>query len=1170
MKKVFLTMMMLLFAFTGVMRAQETLTVHDGTNTNGYVPVYGYYADAYLKCEMVYPAAELRDMAGGMISSLTFEATQASVSWGAASYQVFVAEVEEETISAFAGPDAATIVYEGSLSIIDNQMVVTFTAPYMYGGGNLLVGFYQTTTGSYVTSTWKGENVTGASVQGYSYSGLSSINASQRNFLPKTTFEYAAGGAATVTTDPATLDLGYRPNGAWMAPYTFDLINNGGAISVTEFSFNDNFFTANAELPAVVYAGHPLTVEVTTGEAETAGPVSTDMLVLFDGGRNFETFPITATAYDPVDGDVWEKAIEVPALTAQTPYEAQLPEMLYKNYELPDGTVNTDAVYKVTFDEDVLLYAGTNSANGSTFLYNENFEEVGGPAEDNNYEYNGPTINPGPTALWWSYDYTGTNTWYGTSAGGGYYFGYKISTDVIAENELAGLTITTVEAAAREAYPYECYIVEGGSTPFDGDLIGYGEIENPTALYFFDINLDEPAYISGNSDIWVIFYSDSPYAAYCGRYPVDVNNAKIWTYNPNSSSPMWSSNTSYTPVIYARMLELPTGREVNMNLASMEIKQGNGTISEVATAEGNVMNVAKASLRNRATQTLINEGFEGGSIPSGWTQEGPGTWSVSSGDYSASTGAATGTYNAKITHGTTGNQTYFVTPEMDLSNATSATLSCNYINRSWSGDTDGFGIYYRVNGGAWNELFTTTTAHSSWTASGDIALTGLAANYQIGFKYVDNYGYGVGLYDVVVTADITAGGGGGGSTPAYEPWNCPFTCQIDGMYVPAGTYYVVFASDVVRDVVNIGFAEVPTPDPAFVIAPYDGESNVFAPYLAEWVLGDYTTEFQVLCGTQYPPTTVMIDWTDYLVESAFITELEGNKNYFMQVNARNSAGTTMGEVIGFTTPITPVEGFTVAEENLYPGDAAEFSWEANERTLMGYNIYKDGVLVNVEGPITGTEYSVADLEYNMTGYEFTVRAVYGAGESADSDPVYVYMTGTGTVTGHVYDTDVDHPVANIPVSLIVLDEYQQTQHFTATTDENGFYTAEVLAGMCIVGISQEDAEAYGYAAAIYYDPDNTPYVMVDYQGVYENIDIFTTEYYYPLGMITATEQPEDNNVLVEWSWDPAELIVDFETGDFSQAEFTLPTTYPWTDQPLRRHLLHEVDLRRHCQRHFIH
>lgn len=184
---------MFLLAFTGVVRADE-LTVHDGSATNGYVPVYGFYADAYLKCEMVYPATELVDMANSEISQMTFYASQSSVDWGIAEFQVFLAEVADATISDFAGP--GTIVYEGSLGISGNQMVVTFDTPFTYTGGNLLVGFYETSAGSYVTSTWLGETVDGASVQGYSYSDLSSISPIQRNFLPKTTFEYTllAGG----------------------------------------------------------------------------------------------------------------------------------------------------------------------------------------------------------------------------------------------------------------------------------------------------------------------------------------------------------------------------------------------------------------------------------------------------------------------------------------------------------------------------------------------------------------------------------------------------------------------------------------------------------------------------------------------------------------------------------------------------------------------------------------------------------------------------------------------------------------------------------------------------------------------------------------------------------------------------------------------------------------
>ena len=139
--------------------------------------------------------------------------------------------------------------------------------------------------------------------------------------------------------------------------------------------------------------------------------------------------------------------------------------------------------------------------------------------------------------------------------------------------------------------------------------------------------------------------------------------------------------------------------------------------------------------------------FESGSMPNGWTNEGSSSWSVGTGDYSTSTGAHNGTYNVMITHGTSGNVTYLVSPEMDLSSVTSATLNFWYVNRQWINDIDEFAVCYRVNGGTWTELFSTASAHSSWTEQ-SVTLTGFAANYQIGFKYTDRYGYGVGLDDI--------------------------------------------------------------------------------------------------------------------------------------------------------------------------------------------------------------------------------------------------------------------------------------------------------------------------------------------------------------------------------------------------------------------------------------
>lgn len=182
-----LALFIFIMLFGTNIRAAE-LTIHAGTTTNNYVPIYGFYADAYLKCEFVYPEGDLTAMNGGTITGMKFYASTTDVDWEDARFQVFLKQYASTTLDAFQGP--GTVVYTGSLSIVGGIMSVTFNTPYTYDGGNLLVGIYCTTTGSYVTSSWYGETANGASVQGYSYSNLSSITPSQRNFLPKVTFIY--------------------------------------------------------------------------------------------------------------------------------------------------------------------------------------------------------------------------------------------------------------------------------------------------------------------------------------------------------------------------------------------------------------------------------------------------------------------------------------------------------------------------------------------------------------------------------------------------------------------------------------------------------------------------------------------------------------------------------------------------------------------------------------------------------------------------------------------------------------------------------------------------------------------------------------------------------------------------------------------------------------------
>ncbi len=238
------------------MQAQSTLTVCNGSASNGYVPVYGFYCDAYLKAHFVYPSDILTTMGGGTLTGMTFYAAQSSVDWGDAHFNVYLSEVPDSTISDFATVSGMTQVYSGSLSISNNTMVVTFDSPYSYNGGNLLVAVENTVEGTYVTSTWTGVDANGASVQGYSYSDLSSVSATQRDFLPRVTFDYYPAGsspcfpvrnltASNVTNHEVTL--------TWV-----DTINTGANYSV--YNMTDTSIVATG-ITAATYTVTGLTPE---------------------------------------------------------------------------------------------------------------------------------------------------------------------------------------------------------------------------------------------------------------------------------------------------------------------------------------------------------------------------------------------------------------------------------------------------------------------------------------------------------------------------------------------------------------------------------------------------------------------------------------------------------------------------------------------------------------------------------------------------------------------------------------------------------------------------------------------------------------------------------------------------------------------------------------------
>lgn len=354
-------------------------------------------------------------------------------------------------------------------------------------------------------------------------------------------------------------------------------------------------------------------------------------------------------------------------------------------------------------------------------------------------------------------------------------------------------------------------------------------------------------------------------------------------------------------------------------------------VSEVTTTSATVSwNGNGDSYNVRYRKLFLTEGFEGGSMPTGWTSEGDASWSVGTGDANESTGSHSGDKNAKITHATTGHVTYLITPSMDFSGETSLTLSFWYINRAWGSDKDGFGVYYRVGtGGAWNELWSTTEAHGSWTNQ-EVTLTGLAADYQLGFKMTDGYGHGVGLDDIQILADwqtvndITDKS----TTLTGLDANTTYGCQVQSVKAGKTSLWSPIATFTTMQLKDIANCTATVPDQT--LGRFNPATNsYYKTNKISYLFGDLTAfigeevidgETKLTLGTDYEFGTISYaspDTRDYWdvgndkVGDVCEVEIVGKGNY---------AGSTTAT-------------FTIVDPSGKWGDDNELSWSLNEGAL---------------------------------------------------------------------------------------------------------------------------------------------------------------------------------------------------------------------------------------------
>lgn len=188
------------------MSAQESITVANNPEnvvTNEFVPIYGFYVDAFLRSQTIYPSPMLTSLVGNTITSMTFYLSSVPNTDWETSFKFQLGTTTNPTFSSingFLSDDELTEVYSGTVVIDDYQMTINFTTPFNYTGGNLLLDVQKNDSeGEYAQAFFYGMTVNAASLQGYSYQNVNAIQPSHQSFVPKTTFTYTSG---TITCIP--------------------------------------------------------------------------------------------------------------------------------------------------------------------------------------------------------------------------------------------------------------------------------------------------------------------------------------------------------------------------------------------------------------------------------------------------------------------------------------------------------------------------------------------------------------------------------------------------------------------------------------------------------------------------------------------------------------------------------------------------------------------------------------------------------------------------------------------------------------------------------------------------------------------------------------------------------------------------------------------------------
>ncbi|MCQ2320565.1 MAG: choice-of-anchor J domain-containing protein [Bacteroidales bacterium] len=1144
-KGIFSLMMGLILAFTGLANAQTIVEVGTGTSTTSagaFNSVWGYTF-----AETLYPASEI-----GMAGTITHLAYHIN---STASYHnevvIYMKNVSRTTFASVSDVETVTpadIVYQGDFDFPSTSgwFGIDLDTPFEYDGTSTLMIAFDENASGYSSRDFYYTNVSNCRVSFFSDStnpdpynlGSFTGSSSTGSYMSNIQLTITSGGAAPVvlTLDPDPVDFGARPNNCWMRPMVVTVTNEGPATQIFGVDVDNNYFVPSLdEEMAIPFAlGHGESFNVNFGWTTAAEGEVNGVLAIDNQNRLANLFDITAYAYEPVEPDVWEMArvVSNPEDYRDTPTTVTL----YNNYLLPPTDVEDgiDAVYKVTFDHDVMLngnvvtVGGTDKAeNGKMAVYTQaGIDEVGGPDLDNNYT--GPTVSSSEPMEMTAYPegLDGTTTVGTLPMYGLYADAYTRSQYVIPATEIAqmagcpinSLTYYTASTPTPWQSNFQVYLTEVNYTtvsslidPATATTVYTGQLVVADGMMHIDFATPYQ-YNGGNLLIGMDCLECNNYSS-CYFKAVSMTGAGMYAYN--YSAPTFTSpyTVNYAPTTTFGYM----GRNAN-----------------------------------RAEEVVYSQEFN--STPSDWTLTGD--WHVASyGEGSYFHPDATTAPFLLIDSDGNGSGTYgtATSPVINLDGYTSAILDLDQQCVTYGDDLCTIEVY---DGTQWVEVanYTSSVGDSYSMENTTIDVTAYAnANFQVRFHYDDNGGWNYGW--VIDNFQVLGEAG----TPGPGPTPVPGDQLITNMTMLPGTYYIAASSTADAWDVILNASELPCPDEitaeANCVEPADDADGIDPSSVTlKWHLSPYTTEYRLVFGSTYYCENVLVDWTRDLAESYTVRSLFNNTNYFWRIEERNDGCPqgVQGPVWGFTTTFNAPTNLHSTNANgnmIYEGETLSLAWNPIvDRTFRSYNVYMDGELIGQTpsnpDPTATTTFDVEGLTYEMGGHIFWVTAYYDEGESGPSNELVINISGNSRVAGHVYEQDGETGIAGAIVTFNGTDEFGRTRSYDFITDATGTYGGDLLAGNY-----NGKAECNGYQTV------NAPVcgnpVEFTYAQTTEPVDFVMDEVFAPVAEVIAEyypdpEDPESPYVKVYWGWNiMSAMIEDFETGDFSQYEWNIPAQYPF-------------------------